>query len=93
MPVMNTPGHSAQQIAALGDVWHLEQQGDLLAVAVKRAIVPEMPKERRTECQGFTEPARKRMLKLLARIDWEAVGNCVFILLTYPDECIEETYR
>lgn len=93
MPYAHSPGYTRLERETIGDVWHLEQQGNLLAVAVCRAAVEPRPEEKRAAVAGFTPASRLRLLKLLARIDWAAVGNCCFVTMTYPDECIEEDYR
>lgn len=49
---------------------------------------------------SFTNAARLRMLRMVARVDWQSVGRSLFITLTYPDgfangghqDCVRQRY-
>lgn len=70
---------------------HARQQGTLLDVKVKLNWSRMMPPEKRGVVNGFTKPARLRMLKAIARIDWNTYGKSVFVTVTYPDAYADRT--
>lgn len=66
-------------------------QGDLLEI---QYVTPQKEWRRpgkRKPCVEFTRSARLRMLKTIARVNWNRVGPSLFITLTYPDECVRAT--
>lgn len=68
-------------------------QGTLLQVIVNLPHYRKEPPKRRRAIVGFTRPARLRMLKTIARIDWRNVGRSLLITLTYPDDLTDRTYK
>jgi len=66
--------------------WSIETQGKLVAVKchINWTGMPKL--QRRGQIAGFTRASRLRLLKAIARMDWELVGPSLFITLTYPDE-------
>lgn len=73
--------------------WYARQQGNLLEVrrVVNHSHVPTEAK--RGKIVGFTNASRLRMLRLIATIDWQAIPECQFITLTYPDANVNRTYK
>jgi len=68
-------------------------QGELVRCHVKEQWTPCMPTEKRGVVNGFTQAARLRFLRLIARINWEACKPAVFLTLTYPDLCATTTMK
>jgi hypothetical protein len=67
--------------------WFLRIQGNLIEVRHRIELESWPVHGKRSGICTFSKQARMRMLKLIATIDWERIGNSVFITLTYPDEC------
>jgi hypothetical protein len=53
---------------------------------LERQVPPETGKTRGEVCE-FSRKSRMRMLSLFNRVDWPRAGKCLFITLTYPDDC------
>lgn len=66
--------------------WYAEQQGELIALRGGTSWTRNRQPPRRTKIVDFSSKSRMRLLKLIARIDWLAIGQVPFITLTYPDE-------
>lgn len=64
--------------------------GNLLTWQVKNGQSKIPSTKGRGNVIEFSRASRLRMLKFVARIDWEKLGNGVFLTLTYPDE-VERT--
>jgi hypothetical protein len=63
----------------------LVSQGELLELSyVTRRKARRFP-GKRGQVKGFTPAARLRMLKTLATVRWDDIGQSLFITLTYPD--------
>lgn len=69
------------------------QQGNLLEVKVKLSHSESPAPELRGQVKGFSPPARLRLLKAIARIDWAGLGRSSFLTLTYPDKFLGITYK
>lgn len=57
--------------------WHFENE--------------QVPK--RAEVTQFSQKSKKRMLELFNRLDWGNLGKCLFVTLTFPDECLPDSNR
>jgi len=68
--------------------WMAHVQGDLVSVQCCRHRQTPRPAGRRGAIVGFSRQARFRLLKLIATINWPEALPCLFITLTYPDECV-----
>jgi len=73
------------------DRWSIETQGSLLQVkfhpANPRRISPPTDKT----VKHFSRASRLRLLKHIARMDWNGIGESLFITLTYPDQVGQRT--
>lgn len=67
-------------------------QGSLLTVKIALPHFRKTPPLKRGKVMGFTRPARLRMLKTIAMIDWRNVGKSLLITLTYPNERMDRTF-
>lgn len=67
-------------------------QGTLLQVSLSLPHFRKEPPKKRKAVFGFSRPARLRMLKTIATIDWKNVGKSVMITLTYPDARGDRTH-
>jgi hypothetical protein len=65
--------------------WTVTFQGRILQVKQSGLAIPAVPSASRGCCGVFTREARRRMIFRINRIDWNRVGKCKFITLTYPD--------
>lgn len=63
---------------------YAQQQGNVFEFKVKHQRQAQPPK--RGKIQGFSDPARLRMLKYFHRIDFDHFATPIFVTLTYPDE-------
>lgn len=73
--------------------WTVEIQGDLTQV---KATGPRLfvNKTKKRKCiNAFSAASRLRVLKLIARVDWNQFLPGVFITLTYPDNMVGLTYK
>jgi len=75
---ITTPGQSV--------TWSLVSQGAFLGVKAKLNYSRSPVPSGRGQCQSFTNASRLRLLKMIAKMDWDRVGPSLFITLTYPDE-------
>jgi len=69
-----------------GNVNEITKQGSLLIwkVLERPTDFPNLTK--RGFIMGFSKASRFRLIKLLAKIDWQQAEPCLFITLTVPDE-------
>jgi hypothetical protein len=69
-----------------GSTWSVHVQGKLLQVKhrLNHSRVPCTAV--RGTIKGFSRAARLRMLKFVAKVDWQKIPAGLFITLTYPDE-------
>jgi len=74
-------------------LWDIEMQGQLVTLKAKKQWHDFKPTPKREKVSMFSRPARLRMLKFTATIDWDDIPRGKFITLTYPDECVNHTYR
>jgi len=68
--------------------WYLTIQGECSEVRCIANFQKTPPIERRGDVGAFSKQSRKRVMRLAAKIDWEALRNSLFISLTYPDQCL-----
>lgn len=65
--------------------WALRIQGNCVELFRKQNL-PGLPLQvPRGVVTMFSRSARMRMLRLIAKINWQEVGNSTFVTLTYPD--------
>jgi len=70
--------------------WTATIQGKSIIVKANRyRQIPEQQSTRGT-VKNFSAKARLRMLRFLATVDWNRVGESSFITLTYPDKVIHK---
>ena len=66
--------------------WTLEIQGQRLKLIRPQPYEHKRCPGKRKSIGVFTRQARFRMLKMVASVEWQSIGNSLFITLTYPDE-------
>lgn len=67
--------------------------GDLVEITYVNAEAKKFPGKKGRTIGGFTPSARLRMLRTVARINWDGVGRSLFITLTYPDDCVTARFQ
>lgn len=63
--------------------------GELVEITYVKSEREKSPPQKRGRISGFTRGSRMRMLRTLAQIDWGRCRSCLFITLTYPDNCFD----
>jgi hypothetical protein len=67
--------------------WFVKVQGNLIEVRHLIELESWPASKTGRTVTTFSKQARMRMLKFVATINWEAIGDSSFVTLTYPDEC------
>jgi hypothetical protein len=68
------------------DEWYtIEQQGQFVRVRCRKLGYVKKGGGKRKKIYEFSRKSRFRVLQMLAKIEWEKVGESCFITLTYPD--------
>lgn len=67
-------------------------QGKLLTAKLPLATPPWQRPGKRNAVLGFSESARRRMLKWIAVVSWDAIKHSLLVTLTYPDAVVDRTY-
>jgi hypothetical protein len=73
--------------------WTVTLQGQLLTVTEGYNYRKSKPPQRSGIHTPFSASSRLRLLKSIATIDWENVGPCLLITLTYPDPLVIRSYQ
>jgi hypothetical protein len=68
-------------------------QGELLEITYVTHDKAHRVPGRRGSVKGFSAAARLRMLRTISTVDWDQVGNSLFITLTYPDTRFDRTIQ
>lgn len=86
---MDSVSNRLKQCVADGSLpkyrWSLVTQGRVTEVRCKPTVPRESPAPRRGPIKRFSNPARMRMLRACAKIDWPLTLPALFITLTTPD--------
>ena len=89
MSVTNPAIHGGATFEDHPVTWIAHVQGDLVSVHCCRHRQAPRPVATRGTIVGFSRASRWRLLKWIATIDWPEALPCLFITLTYPDECVD----
>jgi len=69
-------------------LWELEIQGDLVGLASHAIESKPFIVHKKNPISEFSRKSRMRLLKFIARVNWDKCGDGLFVTLTYPDECL-----
>lgn len=73
--------------------YEIRLQGQLLTWKDRSKAMPPDTGKCRGRVYGFSRDSRLRMMKTIATIDWEKAKPVLFLTVTYPDECGEQTNK
>lgn len=85
MPLSAVDLLTLRQLAA-AQSYKLVRQGNLVTFSKFQKWSPKTPSRKGKALNGFSEGARLRLIKFVATLDWNKIGKCLFVTLTYPDE-------
>lgn len=88
-----TPGKKPWQTHEVRTTWYLRVQGQCVECSRHLSHSQFKAGTTRDNITGMSKSSRMRMLRAVAKINWTTFENSLFITLTYPDQCIESSYR
>jgi hypothetical protein len=71
----------------LPPIHKITMQGSLLTWKVFGHNFKKPKSKKGRKVVGFSKASRLKLIKVLATIDWTQASPCLFVTLTYPDEC------